>query len=93
MEKEITKRQKEVLNYVKKYVVDHGFPPSTREIGAALGLSSPATVHTHLEKLIEAGYLKKMGSKLGKAGMILGIIGLSILLLIYVSITAIILTI
>ena len=63
MEKEITKRQKEVLNYVKKYVVNHGFPPSTREIGAALGLSSPATVHTHLEKLIEAGYLKKMGSK------------------------------
>lgn len=63
MEKEITKRQNEVLNYVKKYVVDHGFPPSTREIGAALGLSSPATVHTHLEKLIDAGYLKKMGSK------------------------------
>lgn len=63
MEKEITKRQNEVLTYVKKYVVDHGFPPSTREIGAALGLSSPATVHTHLEKLIEAGCLKKMGSK------------------------------
>ena len=63
MEKEITKRQNEVLTYVKKYVVDHGFPPSTREIGAALGLSSPATVHTHLEKLIDAGYLKKMGSK------------------------------
>ena len=63
MEKEITKRQNDVLTYVKKYVVDHGFPPSTREIGAALGLSSPATVHTHLEKLIDAGYLKKMGSK------------------------------
>ena len=36
MEK-ITKRQEDVLNYIKKYVVKHGFPPSTREIGAALG--------------------------------------------------------
>jgi repressor LexA len=59
----ITKRQAEVLNYVKKYIVEHGYPPATREIGAALGLSSPATVHTHLQKLIENGYLKKTSSK------------------------------
>jgi repressor LexA len=63
MGKDITKRQNDVLNYVKKYVVAHGYPPSTREIGTALGLSSPATVHTHLEKLIESGHLKKTGSK------------------------------
>lgn len=59
----ITKRQADVLNYIKKYVVLHGFPPSTREIGAALGLSSPATVHTHLKKLADAGCIRKTDSK------------------------------
>ena len=63
MEKNITKRQEDVLNYIKKYVVDHGFPPSTREIGSALGLSSPATVHTHLKKLEDAGCIRKTNSK------------------------------
>ncbi len=63
MEKNITKRQEDVLNYVKKYVVDHGYPPSTREIGAALGLSSPATVHSHLKKLEDAGCIRKTSSK------------------------------
>lgn len=63
MEKNITKRQEDVLNFIKKYVVKHGFPPSTREIGAALGLSSPATVHTHLKKLEDAGCIRKTNSK------------------------------
>ena len=63
MDKGITKRQEDVLDYIKKYVVEHGFPPSTREIGAALGLSSPATVHTHLKKLEDAGCIKKTNSK------------------------------
>ncbi len=59
----ITKRQEDVLNYVKKYTVEHGYPPSTREIGAALGLSSPATVHTHLKKLADAGCIRKTNAK------------------------------
>lgn len=63
MDKNITKRQEDVLKYIKKYVVDHGFPPSTREIGSALGLSSPATVHTHLKKLEDAGCIRKTNSK------------------------------
>lgn len=63
MTKKITKRQEDVLNYVKKYTVEHGYPPATREIGAALGLSSPATVHTHLKKLEEAGCIRKTNSK------------------------------
>lgn len=63
MEKKITKRQEDVLNYIKKYIVEHGYPPATREIGAALGLSSPATVHTHLKKLEDAGCIKKTNSK------------------------------
>ena len=62
MEK-ITKRQEDVLIFIKKYIVEHGFPPSTREIGASLGLSSPATVHTHLKKLEDAGCIKKTNSK------------------------------
>ena len=62
MEK-ITKRQEDVLIFVKKYIVEHGFPPSTREIGASLGLSSPATVHTHLKKLEDAGCIRKTNSK------------------------------
>lgn len=63
MDKNITKRQEDVLTYIKKYVVEHGYPPSTREIGAALGLSSPATVHTHLKKLEDAGCIRKTNSK------------------------------
>ncbi len=63
MNKPLTDKQKQVLDYIKKYVADHGFPPSTREIGAALGLSSSATVHVHLQKLINAGAIKKTGSK------------------------------
>ena len=63
MNKPLTDKQKVVLDYIKKYVAEHGFPPSTREIGAAIGLSSSATVHVHLKKLIEAGAIKKTGSK------------------------------
>ena len=63
MAKKITKRQEDVLNYIKKYVVEHGYPPAIREIGDALGLSSPATVHSHLNRLVQNGYLKKTDSK------------------------------
>ena len=60
---ELTKRQDDVLKYSKKYVAKHGFPPATREIGAALGLTSPATVHTHIKKLVQKGYLRTTKSK------------------------------
>ena len=51
MKPNITKKQEEVLTFVKKFIVEHGYPPSVREIGAGLGLSSPATVHAHLTQL------------------------------------------
>ena len=60
---ELTKRQEDVLKYIKKYVAKHGFPPATREIGEALGLTSPATVHTHIKKLVQKGYLRTTKSK------------------------------
>lgn len=61
--KELTRRQNDVLNFIKKYISEHGYPPATREIGQAIGLSSPATVHTHIKKLEDAGCIKKTDSK------------------------------
>jgi len=59
----ITKKQKEVLDYIKKYSAEHGYPPAIREIGAGLGLSSPATVHSHVKKLEEAGCIRTSSNK------------------------------
>jgi repressor LexA len=55
----LTERQKDVLGYIKKYIFENGYPPTVREIGAALGLSSPATIHSHLNNLEVKGYIKK----------------------------------
>ncbi len=61
--KELTPKQTEVLNYIKKYTAMHGFPPSIREICQGLGLSSPATVHAHVKKLESAGAIKTSNNK------------------------------
>ena len=58
MEK-LTKRQEEILNYIKEYIANHGYPPTVREIGADLGVSSPATIHAHLKNLEEKMPWKK----------------------------------
>ena len=63
MTKELTKKQAEVLDFIKKYTAKHGYPPAVREIGADLGLSSPATVQAHLNKLKEAGVIKNSSNK------------------------------
>ena len=62
MEK-LTDRQKEILDTIKKFIAKNGFPPTVREIGKALNLSSPATTHFHLSKLESKGYIKKDKSK------------------------------
>ncbi len=62
MEK-LTKRQTDVLNYVKTFIVSHGYPPTVREIGKALDISSPATIHAHLNNLEKKGFIKKDGAK------------------------------
>ena len=62
MEK-LTKRQEDVLTFVKSYIVSHGYPPTVREIGKALDISSPATIHAHLNNLESKGFIKKEGSK------------------------------
>lgn len=63
MNNKLTKKQEEVLTFIKKYIVTNGFPPSVREICQGLGLSSPATVHTHLQQLEIKGAIKKSKSK------------------------------
>ena len=62
MEK-LTKRQSDILKAVKEFIAKKGFPPTVREIGAMLDLKSPATIHFHLKKIEEKGYIKKDASK------------------------------
>ena len=58
-EGKLTKRQKDILEYIKKFSASKKYPPSIREIAANFNLSSPATAHVHVNKLIEKGYLKR----------------------------------
>ena len=60
---EINKREKAILRFIEKQVEKKGYPPSVREIGKAVGLSSTATVHGYLAKLAEKGYIKKEDQK------------------------------
>ena len=60
---ELTTRQREILEYIKATVADRGYPPAVREIGDAVGLSSPSTVHSHLSTLVKHGYLRRDPSK------------------------------
>ena len=55
----IRPRQQEILEFIKNNIEEKGYPPSVREIGKAVGLKSPATVHAHLERLQELGYIQK----------------------------------
>ncbi|MEG1495373.1 MAG: transcriptional repressor LexA [Bacilli bacterium] len=62
MEK-LTNRQSDILQILKEFIVKNGYPPTIREIGSIIHLSSPATIHFHLKKLAEKGYIKKGASK------------------------------
>ena len=59
----MTTRQEQILEFIRQTVADRGYPPSVREIGEAIGLSSPSTVHSHLSSLVKAGYLRRDPSK------------------------------
>ena len=59
----LTGRQQEIWDYVVEYVDRHGYPPTVREIGDAVGLASPSTVHAHLANLERAGFLKRDPTK------------------------------
>ena len=57
------KRQLAIYDFIKSYSDEHGYPPSVREIGAAVGLASPSTVHMHLKVLEESGLIKRDSKK------------------------------
>jgi repressor LexA len=59
----LSKRQSEIYDFVLNYVDEHGYPPTVREIGEAVGLASPSTVHAHLANLERAGYLRRDPTK------------------------------
>lgn len=61
--KKLTKRQSQIYDFICAEVADKGYPPSVREIANAVGLSSPSTVHTHLQVLEDKGYIKRDLSK------------------------------
>ena len=60
---ELNKREKAILKFIEKQIMTDGYPPSVREIGKAVGLSSTATVHGYLARLDEKGYIKKQDKK------------------------------
>jgi repressor LexA len=55
----LTRRQREVYDFIRRFVAEKGYSPSLEEIGAAFGLSSVATVHKHVQHLVEKGFLRK----------------------------------
>lgn len=60
---DLNKREKSILNFIEKQINAFGYPPSVREIGKAVGLSSTATVHGYLAKLEQKGYIRKESQK------------------------------
>ena len=59
----ITERQQQILECIEAAMRERGYPPSVREIGEAVGLTSPSTVHSHLATLQKLGYLKRDPTK------------------------------
>ncbi|MDP8957837.1 MAG: transcriptional repressor LexA [Actinomycetota bacterium] len=59
----LSKRQREILDLIRRRVAERGYPPSVREIGEEVGLSSPSTVHSHLSALVRSGHLRRDPTK------------------------------
>ncbi len=74
-EQELTQRQREVFDFVRGYAGEHGYPPAVRDIGRALGLASPSTVHGHLAKLESAGLVRRDPSKPRALELLVGATG------------------
>ena len=63
MARKITKRQQQIYDFIRAYQQEKGYPPSVREMAAAVGLSSPSTVHAHLSALEDHGLIKRDKTK------------------------------
>ena len=66
----LTKRQREILDYLNEFIAQHGYAPSLEEIGRRFGLSSLATVHKHLTNLQEKGFIKRAWNRSRSVEMI-----------------------
>ncbi len=62
-EAKLTKRQEEIFDFIKRHSARHGYPPTVRDIGRAIGLTSSSTVHAHLSNLEKAGLLRRDPTK------------------------------
>ena len=62
-DEQLNKRQVAILEFIRSFIREKGYPPSVREIGKAVGLSSSASIHTHLQKLEAGGYIQRNPSK------------------------------
>jgi repressor LexA len=60
---ELTGKRRDILDFIERHLRDKGYPPSVREIGTAVGLASPSTVHSHLATLQKQGYLRRDPTK------------------------------
>jgi repressor LexA len=60
---DLSKRQKEIFDFIRRYAGKYGYPPTVREIGKAVGLTSSSTVHAHLAKLEKLGLLRRDPTK------------------------------
>lgn len=60
---DLTERQTAILTFISRHCRESGYPPTVREIGMAVGLASPSTVHAHLAKLESAGHIKRDPTK------------------------------
>ncbi len=60
---DLTQRQRAILDFIVASVEQRGYPPAVREIGQAVGLASPSTVHAHLQTLEDRGYLRRDPTK------------------------------
>jgi repressor LexA len=60
---DLTKRQKEIFDFIGRYASKYGYPPTVREIGKAVGLASSSTVHAHLANLQKSGLLRRNPAK------------------------------
>jgi repressor LexA len=63
MDLKLTKRQQEIFEFIKRYSSEHGYPPTVRDIGKAIGLTSSSTVHAHLANLEKLGILRRDPTK------------------------------
>jgi repressor LexA len=61
--KDLTKRQQGIFDFIKRYSAGHGYPPTVRDIGKAVGLASSSTVHAHLANLEKVGLLRRDPTK------------------------------